>query len=158
MGSPHLSSPPLPSSVHASSTTEHWAPPVGKLGRRCSCASVGNGTRGAHSHEERGPITVGDHDDGFTGPARVFCLFPTYPRVFPRNKCGVQHDGSPYFGTMFLAVTKLRKHFLAVLGASSALGLPQTAGNRRRSGIFARQSGPTRYPHLPTTMPVAGRR
>lgn len=32
----------------------------------------------------------------------------------------MQHDGSPYFGTMFLAVTKLRQKFLTALGALSA--------------------------------------
>lgn len=98
--------------------------------------TVSDARRAAHSHESGGPITVGYHDDGFTGPARVFCDFPTYPRVFPRNKCGVQRDGSPYFGSMFLAVTKLGGEFLSHLGALSGLGLPLKVGNRPRSGIL----------------------
>lgn len=108
---------------------------------------------------ERGPITVGYHDDGFTGPARVFCDFPTYPRVFPRNKCGVQRDGSPYFGSMFLAVTKLREKFLAILGHYPASACPKFPIGWQSPAFwnFARQPIPTRYPHLSATMPVAGR-
>lgn len=89
--------------------------------------------------KERGPITVNDHDDGFMGPGRVFAISPHIPASFARNKCGVQHDGSPYLGTMFLAVTKLRKQNLAILGALSALRpapLPKKVGIRRRSGIL----------------------